>query len=201
MSREPDRSDTDVFGERIGAQVTDQILLAVIFVGLLVIFSVALTALLSATGMAGSDLGDALSLLMALVVLLVTVSYSFVLETVWNGQTVGKRLFGIRVVSEQGEPIGAGKALVRNLPVFFSYGLWANLAALLSIATTDRRQRLFDRAAGTVVVDAAFDPTAEPAATDDETAAGLGTDVSSTDEATGAADPSEDPDISEDWPN
>lgn len=201
MSRVPDRSDTDVFGARIGAQIIDQILIVVVFFGLLVLFSAVLTGLLSATGTAESGLGDALRTLLVLVVLLVTVSYGFVLETVWNGQTVGKRLLGIRVVSEQGEPIGAGKALVRNLPVFVSYGLWANLAALLSIATTDRRQRLFDRAAGTVVVDEAFDPTVDPAATDGDTAAELGTDVATTDEPTGSEDTSTDSDVSEDWPN
>lgn len=183
MPPTPERSDTDVFDSRIGAQIVDLILLIVVFVGLLVLLSVVLAVLLSATGTAESELGDLLGSLVVLGVALTALSYSAVLETLWNGQTVGKRLFGIRVVGEQGEPIGPGKAVVRNLPVFVSYGMLANLVAILSIASTDRRQRLFDKVAGTVVVDADFDSQADTAATEDGTAEGtaIGTDVSAAD--------------------
>jgi uncharacterized RDD family membrane protein YckC len=200
MPPTPDRSDTDVFDSRIGAQIVDLILLAVIFVGLLVLLSVVLAVLLSATGTSESGLADLLSSLMVLGVTLATLSYSAVLETVWNGQTVGKRLFGIRVVSEQGEDIGPLKAVVRNLPVFFSYGLLANLVAILSIASTDRRQRLFDQVASTVVVDAEFDSRADGAATEGGNAreTATGTEVSG---AGGDPDDSGDADWSDSWDN
>ncbi len=50
----------------------------------------------------------------------------------------------------------AGKAFLRNIPVlvFFIpyYGVFGYTAALISMAATDKRQRLFDRVAETVVV-------------------------------------------------
>src|SRR6185503_12241838 len=36
-----------------------------------------------------------------------------------SGQTLGKRLFGLRVVTEKGARIGIGQAIVRYLPILF----------------------------------------------------------------------------------
>ena len=40
--------------------------------------------------------------------------YGGVLETYWNGQTIGKKLMGIRVISTDGQPINGGQAMLRN---------------------------------------------------------------------------------------
>lgn len=77
--------------------------------------------------------------------------YHVLLEGRW-GQTLGKRLLGIVVVREDGEPctyaaatIRTGLRLVDALPV-------AYLVGLVAIALTERHQRLGDLLAGTVVV-------------------------------------------------
>jgi uncharacterized RDD family membrane protein YckC len=79
-------------------------------------------------------------------------SYFILLEWLWNGQTVGKRAFGLRVINEDGSPAGFVAVFVRNLvrvidflPSFYGLGL-------LSIVFTSRSQRLGDLAAGTFVV-------------------------------------------------
>jgi len=79
-------------------------------------------------------------------------SYFIVLEWLWNGQTVGKRWSGLRVINEDGSPAGFVAVFVRNLvrmadflPGFYGLGL-------LSIVVTPRSQRLGDLAAGTFVV-------------------------------------------------
>jgi hypothetical protein len=79
--------------------------------------------------------------------------YGAFCEGVFNGQTVGKRALGIRVVSERGVPITGAQAVLRNLvgavdgllPFFF-------LPGLASMILTRRFQRLGDLAAGTMVV-------------------------------------------------
>jgi uncharacterized RDD family membrane protein YckC len=79
--------------------------------------------------------------------------YGGLFETFWNGQTPGKRLMGIRVVSIDGQPINGWQAVLRNFLrmadaqpfYFFQVGL---LAAMLN----DRFQRLGDLAASTMVV-------------------------------------------------
>lgn len=67
-----------------------------------------------------------------------------------SGQTVGKRLFGLRVVTEKGARIGIGQAVVRQLPVFLQVFTIDALFALF----TDRRQRAFEMLTKTRVVDA-----------------------------------------------
>lgn len=41
--------------------------------------------------------------------------YGGLLETFWNGQTIGKRAFGLRVVTTAGEPINGLQAILRNI--------------------------------------------------------------------------------------
>jgi len=79
--------------------------------------------------------------------------YGGAFETFWNGQTPGKRLMQIRVLSVDGQPINGMQAVLRNVlravdaqPVtFYLFGL---VAAMLN----DRFQRLGDLACGTMVV-------------------------------------------------
>lgn len=41
--------------------------------------------------------------------------YGGLLETYWNGQTLGKRMFGLRVLTTRGEPINGLQAVLRNV--------------------------------------------------------------------------------------
>jgi uncharacterized RDD family membrane protein YckC len=63
------------------------------------------------------------------------------------GQTLGKRLFGLRVVQESGRRISVGQAVVRQISLFFSYSV-----DLIFIPFTDRRQRAFELLSKTRVV-------------------------------------------------
>ena len=79
-------------------------------------------------------------------------SYFILLEWLWGGQTLGKRMFRLRVISADGSPAGLTSVLIRNLlrivdflPAFYGLGL-------LAIVATSRSQRLGDVAAGTFVV-------------------------------------------------
>jgi uncharacterized RDD family membrane protein YckC len=87
--------------------------------------------------------------------------YGGLFETFWNGQTPGKRLMRIRVVSIDGQPINGIQATLRNfllvvdaLPPFVIYNIPIPMfqVGLLSAMMNDRFQRLGDLAAGTMVV-------------------------------------------------
>jgi uncharacterized RDD family membrane protein YckC len=99
-------------------------------------------------------LGSAAGLGPALVGLfLLTWGYGAFCEGIFNGQTLGKYLLGLRVVSQRGVPITGAQAVLRNLvgtvdgliPFFFQLGL-------ASMIVSRRFQRLGDLAAGTIVV-------------------------------------------------
>ncbi len=68
-----------------------------------------------------------------------------------RGQTLGKRLMDIRVVHEDGAPIGYRAATIRALFQFVDF-LFVFLIAVIAILVTDKNQRLGDIVAGTVVI-------------------------------------------------
>jgi uncharacterized RDD family membrane protein YckC len=78
--------------------------------------------------------------------------YFAIFESVWNGQTPGKRFIGLRVIHVSGRPVSVFEAILRNmvrvadqLPGIYAIGI-------ISVFVTQRSQRLGDLAAGTVVV-------------------------------------------------
>jgi uncharacterized RDD family membrane protein YckC len=78
--------------------------------------------------------------------------YFVVLELAWDGRSVGKRALGLRVVSADGRPLGAGNVFLRNLlrAADFLPSLYA--LGLLVMSTDARFRRLGDTVAGTLVV-------------------------------------------------
>lgn len=86
------------------------------------------------------------------VIFLLTFAYFATFEIVWNGQTPGKRIVGIRVIKESGRPLTAAETIGRNflrivdqLPGFYGVGV---LVALLN----DKNKRLGDFVAGSIVI-------------------------------------------------
>lgn len=77
--------------------------------------------------------------------------YFAISEAVFNGQTVGKRVMGIRTIEKYGYPLSWWSALVRNFlrtaDCLMLYGV-----GFVSMLMTSRFQRLGDLVAGTVVI-------------------------------------------------
>jgi len=74
-------------------------------------------------------------------------------ETVWNGQTPGKRLLGIRVLSTQGQPINSFQAVVRNVLRLADLqpGMSGGIA-FANMLCNKRFQRFGDLLSGTMVI-------------------------------------------------
>jgi uncharacterized RDD family membrane protein YckC len=64
------------------------------------------------------------------------------------GETLGKRLLGLRVVRESGARVGLGQAVVRQLPLWLEF-FWIDVLFALF---TDRKQRAFELLSKTRVV-------------------------------------------------
>ncbi|UVE49021.1 RDD family protein [Haloferax larsenii] len=134
--RTPDRDDTAVVGARIGARITDTLIVLV--------FMFALSVPLGDAAGGSRSYGDLLFLVVAFV-------YSFLLEGLWDGRTLGKRLFQIKVVTVDGDACDLTSSLVRNVLRVVDAILYY-LVGFVSMARTDKRQRLGDIVASTVVV-------------------------------------------------
>ena len=148
-------------GVRIAAQITD-ILLTGIAAG-------ALLLLLSVTGLINPQ---SLFVIAILLFFLIRVPYYVCAELAWNGQTLGKRIMKIKVVSHDGRSLSAHALVLRNLmkeaEVFLPGTLLLTLDAAspvssllslgwviicLAIPCFDRyRRRLGDMMAGTHVI-------------------------------------------------
>ncbi len=92
--------------------------------------------------------------LLVLVVFAIYWGYFVLFETIWSGQTPGKRIMRLRVVREDGRPVRFFEVFVRNLlrlaldiQPFFSYAV-----GVISIIFSSRSKRIGDFVAGTVVV-------------------------------------------------
>lgn len=85
---------------------------------------------------------------------LLALGYFFYFEGAY-GQTVGKRLLGLVVVTERGEPCEFRAAAIRTLLRIIDVLPFLYLVGLAAILLTDGNQRLGDLAADTVVVRAA----------------------------------------------
>jgi uncharacterized RDD family membrane protein YckC len=81
---------------------------------------------------------------------LMMLTYHGVAESL-GGATLGKLLFSLEVIGEDGQPISLGRGLLRNLWVLVD-SLLFGLVAYLAIQRSPRHQRLGDRHARTLVV-------------------------------------------------
>jgi len=155
------RLNVDVLGARAVAQIVDGIIQMILMVALLV----------GIGGVAGvaSSTSESLATGFGIVALLVAFAalffYNAGLEYYWDGQTVGKRLMGIQVLDESGNPASFGQAIVRNIPAIFNLGIFSLIAALISMETSDKKQRIFDAFANTIVVEKHANTSADSTAT------------------------------------
>lgn len=158
----PLRLEVAGIGARFAAQITD-ILLTVIAAAALVILLVVM------------DLTSPQTLFAIVVMLffIIRIPYYVLTELAWNGQTIGKRMMKIKVVSRDGLSLSAHALVVRNLMKEAEIFLPATLLATLDAAsagsslialgwiggtlmvplTNPRRQRLGDMIAGSYVID------------------------------------------------
>jgi len=78
--------------------------------------------------------------------------YTIVQESLWEGQTIGKRIMKTKVIKLDGYQAGFGDYLVRWLfrlvEIFIGYGI----IALIAVIASKKSQRLGDMAAGTAVI-------------------------------------------------
>ena len=117
-------------------------------------FSVILAGILIGAGLSNfGKLGPQwVVAIIVILMFLLNSGYFALFEIFWNGQTPGKRFAQVRVIKEDGRPIGAYEAIVRNavrvvdmLPAMYGIGL-------VSVFLNWQSKRLGDFVAGTVVV-------------------------------------------------
>lgn len=89
---------------------------------------------------------------LASLIFLPAMFYSLLMHSLFNGQTVGKMLMKMRVVRLDGAPVHWSNLLVRWMLRLVDIWIFLGSIGILSILFSDKRQRVGDAAAGTVVI-------------------------------------------------
>jgi uncharacterized RDD family membrane protein YckC len=157
---------------RLASRFMGWLLDAVIQFVLFVVFMLATAALTS-----GSGTGDSSHALVIIALVLVTIGYPTISETVSTGKSIGKMAAGLRVVRVDGGPERFRHALARalagmfadlNLPLFAAvlfgavpgpFVLMVGLPGAVVSVVSRRGQRIGDLLAGTLVVRDRMDTT------------------------------------------
>lgn len=137
-------------GSRFLALLVDTLISAAMILLAIIAILVTVSAAWGKIPDAVASIGASLSIISSF---LIRWGYFLFFETRLSGQTPGKRLLGLRVIRDDGLPIGLRRSLIRNLlrvvdmlppPLYLVGGI--------SVLATRRGQRLGDIAAGTIVI-------------------------------------------------
>jgi uncharacterized RDD family membrane protein YckC len=129
-------------GERIvGAIIDYGIFIVIYFAGLIVVTS---SGFLSSSGIG--------YLWILIIYGALFVFYDLMCEIFMNGQSVGKKIMKIKVISLNGARPTIGQYLMRWLFRIIDFTLTAGVCALVCAAVSDNCQRLGDMVAGTILI-------------------------------------------------
>jgi uncharacterized RDD family membrane protein YckC len=145
------------FGPRFLAFLIDSLIIGV--AQALLIFILIMTSVFGAVGMGSSGsspdfawLFILMLVLFLLVALLAPILYFAIFETIWAGQTPGKRTAGIRVIRRGGYPAGRREIFTRNVMRIVDMLPSNWMVGVVSFFATHNQQRVGDLVADTVVV-------------------------------------------------
>ncbi len=131
-------------GRRLAAALIDMILMVAVGV------AAAIVTLVAAGGrLINFDIAMGV---LAVTAGLMPVAGPLVFEVAWRGQTPGKRLLALRVLSRDGSPASRGQLFLRNILRLVDFLPVGYFVALVSMFISEHGQRLGDLVAGTVVI-------------------------------------------------
>jgi len=109
--------------------------------------------IIMATSISVNIFRDSMGIWLALILnFLVDWFYHVICELAFRGQSLGKRITGIRVVKSDGSPVDPSSSFLRNLMRFADTFFFCFPIAFISIAASRGFRRIGDWAGGTLVV-------------------------------------------------
>ena len=142
--------DVAGIGSRFLAAIVDTIV--IIILQIVVNLTVYLLSISLFENVFDSDLAIWLFAIFGLIAFIFLWGYYIIFEMVWNGQSLGKRWVGLRVIRTDGTPITLPESIIRNLvrlvdflPAYYGVGV-------VTMFINEQSRRLGDLAAGTLVV-------------------------------------------------
>ncbi len=130
-------------GERVAAKLLDYL---IFFGGMFLYMFV-----MSVTGIIDND--TAFTIVSAILLLIGFVLYDLLCEIFLNGQSIGKKILKIKVISLDGGQPSLGQYFIRWIFRIVDFSILTGyLGGLISVAITDNKQRIGDLVAGTTLI-------------------------------------------------
>lgn len=143
------RFQTAGLGSRAAAMLIDTVILLLVNLTVFILFGIVLFGKEEEFFL---DSGNYAIATVILLIFVVNFGYFLFLEAFWGGQTIGKRLLGIRVIRDNGQPATFISSTIRNLfRIVDSLPSGYFLGALVCFFHS-RDKRIGDLVAGTIVV-------------------------------------------------
>lgn len=133
-------------GDRVVAYILDILILTGYFIAILFV-----VAGLDSLHLFNRDF-MVLWIILGIIAALPALFYALLFEYFTQGQTPGKRALKIKVVSMNGERLSFGQCFIRWVFGLIDFGTCYGFTALLVISVTQRKQRIGDMLAGTLVI-------------------------------------------------
>lgn len=118
----------------------------------LLVMATMITTVAIVVSLAGAALAALANVIMLVVSFLVLWWYGTLFEWAWRGQSLGKRVLGLRVLQQNGLRITFAQAVIRNLVRVLDMLPFSYLVGGASLLIDARARRLGDLAAGTIVI-------------------------------------------------
>ena len=139
-------------GERILARIVDM----GVFIGLFYIIYIIIIAfvLTSAPRFGSGGFGGIPVFLIVLLIIysIVFIFYDLVAEIYFNGQSIGKYAIKIKVVNIDGARPTIGQYFLRWAFRLLDFGITFGIGAVISVAVSEKKQRIGDLVAGTTLI-------------------------------------------------
>lgn len=130
-------------GERVAAYLIDFGMFLIIYFFALIVLAI--------TGLENS-LNNSTMVILIIIFGICYVFYDLLCEVAFNGQSLGKKLLKIKVVSLDGGQASIGQYFMRWVFRIVDFSLTANLLGFISVAVSDKKQRIGDIVAGTTLI-------------------------------------------------
>ncbi|MED1785313.1 RDD family protein [Brevibacillus fortis] len=143
------RFQTAGLGSRATAMLIDFAILLLVNLTVFILFGIVLFG--NEEGFF-QDPGNYALAIVLLIIFVVNFGYFWLLEAFWGGQTVGKRLVGIRVIRDNGQPATFVSSTIRNLFRIIDAMPSGYFLGALVCFFHPRDKRIGDLVAGTIVV-------------------------------------------------
>ena len=136
------------------ASVGDRIVAQLLDILVMIAYSIVVGIFLSWSGLEASikAMDNWSSIAVYIVIYLPLMFYTLVQESLFEGQTLGKRIMKTKVIKLDGYQAGFGDYLVRWLFRLVEIFIGNGIIALISVIASSKNQRLGDMAAGTAVI-------------------------------------------------